>query len=233
MADQAALLRVFADYARTISARYDIGTVLYRLTDQVVDVLDVDGAGVSLDDHGRLRFVTATDDRVVTVEERQIAVSAGPCHDAHRSGEVVTSADLTVESRWQEYTPVALEEGCRAVAGIPMRAGERSIGALNLYRYEPVEWRADDLQVAQVLTDMASGYIVNAEVISESLQLSTQLQTALDSRIVIEQAKGVLAERRHIAPAEAFRVLRAYARGANRKLHDVASDVVNGDLDPM
>jgi GAF domain-containing protein len=231
MTDQHALIRSFADYARTLSVRYDIGDVLYRLTDQVVEVLDVEGAGVSLaDDKGDLRFVTATDERIVRVEERQVTAKQGPCHDAFTSGDRVTSADLDTEPRWPDYTQEARAQGCRAVAGIPLLAGDQRLGALNLYSLRQREWPADELDIAQVLADMATGYIINARLLSESERVNAQLQHALNSRIVIEQAKGILAERHGVDPAAAFEQLRTYARGHNTKIHDVARAVVEGTL---
>jgi GAF domain-containing protein len=231
MTDQQALIRAFADYARTISGRYDISDVLYRLTDQVQEVLDIDGAGVSLGNaDGGLRFVTATDERISHVEERQVTAGQGPCHDAFVSGDRVTSADLAAEKRWPAYTSEALSHDCRAVAGIPMLAGGQRLGALNLYVRRPREWPADELDIAQVLADMATGYIINARTLSETEQVSAQLQHALDSRIVIEQAKGILAERHRIDPATAFDRLRRYSRSHNRKVHDVARAIVEGTL---
>ena len=230
MADQTALIRAFADFARTIAKPYEIGDVLYRLTDQAVAVLDVDAAGVSLDDAGELKFVTATDDRVVVIEERQVEVAEGPCYDAYRSADVVTSADLSAEERWPEYTPITLQQGCLSVAGIPMVAADTPIGALNLYRYSPGEWPADELGIARVLADMASGYIINARTLSARDRLAAQLQHALSSRIIIEQAKGVLGERTRTSPEEAFNVMRSYARRNGRKLHDVAQEIVDRAL---
>ena len=230
MVDQAALIRSFADYARTLSSPYDIGDVLYRLTDQVTEVLAVDGAGVSLgDSDGTLRFVTATDERITRIEERQVNAGQGPCHDAFTSGDQVTSADLAREDRWPAYAPVAAREGCAAVAGIPMMAGDRRIGAVNLYSRTPREWPADAMEIAQVLADMASGYVINAQTLTEAQRLNSQLQHALDSRIIIEQAKGTLAERHGISASAAFDRLRQHARARNRKLHEVAQAVVGGD----
>jgi GAF domain-containing protein len=232
MTDQQALIRAFADYARTLARRYDIGEVLYRLTDQVVEILDVDGAGVSIADHGRLRFVTATDEDIAQIEERQVDLGQGPCHDAYTSGDRVTSADLSVEARWPDYTGTALRVGCRAVAGIPMLTGEQRVGALNLYVRRPREWPADELDIAQVLADMATGYIINARTLTEADRTTVQLQHALDSRIIVEQAKGVLAERHRITPAAAFERLRRHARHRNTKVHDVARQVIDAGLDP-
>ena len=231
MTDQSALLRAFADYARTLLRNYDIGEVLYRLTDQVVEILGVDGAGVFIADTGDiLQFLTATDDRVAHVEEAQIDIGEGPCHDAYRSGDRVTSADLTSDDRWPRYRPAALGRGFRAVAGIPMVAEDQRIGALNLYHRTPREWPADHLEVAHVLADMTTGYVVNARTLSAQRELTTQLQHALDSRIVIEQAKGILAERHTTDPSSAFQMLRLHARSRNLKLHEIARRVVDGSL---
>lgn len=231
MAHQAALNKAFADYARTIARRYEIGEVLYRLTDQVVEVLDVDGAGVSLADHDkRLQFVTATDEAVSAVEERQATLREGPCHDAYLNDERVTCADLRADERWPKYTPGVLEQGLRAVAGIPMVVDDQRIGALNLYAGHAREWDGEDLETAQLLADMATGYIVNARVLTEREELNRQLQHALDSRVVIEQAKGIVAERHDLDTAAAFRKIRSHARSENRNLHLVARDIVERTL---
>jgi len=231
MPDQAALNRVFAQYARTIVGRYDIGDLLYQLTDHVLSVLDVSGAGVCLaDTDGQLQFVAASDQFVVTVEQSQVQASEGPCHDAYRSGQPVIVADLNRVDCWPVYTPVAIKVGCQAVIGLPMRVDERCIGALNVYSDQPREWSDEDIQAAQLLADMASGYIINLRQFEQARQLAAQLQTALDSRVVIERAVGILAERHHLGIAEAFEVLRGYARRNNRKLHEVAGAVIEGTV---
>ncbi|HVL97803.1 MAG TPA: GAF and ANTAR domain-containing protein [Egibacteraceae bacterium] len=231
MADQSALNRAFADYARTIARRYEIGDALYRLTDQVVDILGVDGAGVSLADRDEvLQFVSATDEQVTIVEEHQAGTGEGPCHDAYMKGEQVTSTDLTVDTRWPVYTPVAVEQGLRAAAGIPMVVEGERIGALNLYTESAREWPTDELEIAQLLADMATGYIVNARNLAESEKLASQLQHALDSRVVIEQAKGVVAERHGLSTADAFLRLRQHARSHSSRLHDVASAIIDGEM---
>jgi GAF domain-containing protein len=227
MADQSALRRAFADYARTMACRYEIGDVLYRLTDQIVEVLGVSGAGVSLGDaHGALQFVTATDQLVTRAEEGQIGAREGPCHDAFHSGDAVTVADLAADERWPVFRRVALEAGMRAVAGIPMLVEDQRVGAVNIYSATPREWPADDIADARLLADMATGYIVNARTLTESEERARQLQHALDSRVVVEQAKGVIAERHGITPAAAFTLLRNHARSNNAKLHDVARAVL-------
>lgn len=230
MVEQATLLRVFADYARTIAGRYDVTDVLDRLTHQIVAVLDVQAVGALLagqDD--RLRFATASDDDAAAVEEHQVAVGQGPCHDAYRTSQRVVVADLD-DQRWPDYAPVVLARGYRAVAGIPMASVGHRIGALDLYRRVPDDWSSDELEVAQVLADMATGYIINARVLTEQQRVTAQLEHALESRVVIEQAKGLLAERHGVDPPAAFELLRAHARDHNRQLSEVARAVVEGSL---
>lgn len=200
---------------------------MYRLTDQATEVLKLDGAGVSLaDTDGRLQFVSATDERVVRIEEQQILTGQGPCQDAFASGQKVVCADLNSEDRWPDYRGEALTEGCQAVAGIPMFAHDTGIGALNIYKNQPRVWSAEDLQVAQVLAQMATGYVKNLRLLTESQQMSTQLTHALQSRIIIEQAKGVIAEREAITPHDAFERIRHHSRGRQLRVHDVARAVV-------
>lgn len=232
MADDAVVLRVLMDYVRITGGHYEVGEVLYGLVDHLMAALDADGAGVCLaDDDGRLEFIAASDERVVTIERQQVQVGEGPCHDAHRDARVVTVADLEDHDGWPCYRPVALAEGCRAVAGIPLIVGDTCIGALNLYRTEPTEWDDRDLEIAGVLALTATGYIVNARRVAEATQLSEQLQHALQSRVVIEQAKGILGERHGLSPAEAFTHLRGFARSHRMSIHALAGAVVAGGLD--
>lgn len=234
MTDAARLRALVSEYARTTLGRYEIGDVLYRLTDQSLGLLGVDGTGVSLgDETGTLRFLTATGDTVVRVEEKQVSSQAGPCHEAFRSGEQVVVEDLAKldHDRWGDYPEFALAQGCVSVAGIPMIIDGRTIGALDVYRTHAGPWADETLEDAQLVADMASGYIVNDRTLAESRVLAQQLQRALDSRIAIEQAKGILAERHGTDVAAAFQLLRSHARAGNERLHAVAEAVVEGRLD--
>jgi GAF domain-containing protein len=232
MAEQAVLNRALSEFTRTIIRRYDIGDVLYQLTDQAAEILDVAGAGVCLmTGDGRLRFVTATDDMVTEVEGHQIEAAEGPCHDAARTGQAVIVPDLNTEQRWPDYTAAAIKAGCQSVAGLPLHVEDRSVGALNVYHVQPWDWPAEDIATAQILADMASGYILNARELEQSKQLATQLQHALDSRVVVEQAKGVIAARAGIPTDEAFQRLRRHARDRGARVHDVARAVVSGELE--
>lgn len=231
MTDHSALERAFREYARALLGPYDVGRVLYRLTDQVVEVLGIDGAGVSIAGDDGLEFLTATDERIVRIEEHQIGIGQGPCQDAFRTGRPTTSDDLESERRWPDFTPFAIEVGCRSLGGVPMPAGERTIGAIDLYSFEPRRWSEEELDAAQLLADMAAGYVLNARELDETRKLSTQLQHALDTRIVIEQAKGIIVARNGLDMAQAFARLRDHARSNRRPVHDVARDVVDGGLE--
>jgi GAF domain-containing protein len=225
--DDTALRDAVRAYARRIASTYELGDVLYSVTDMSLQVLGCDGAGISVGDpDGRLRFVTATEQGVVRIEEEQALAQEGPCFEAYETGELVVTPDLGNESRWERYRSTAVDEGFRAVAGVPMLVEDVRIGAMNLYHSQPHEWSQEELEVAQVLADMASGYIANHRTLTESRRLNEQLQKALDSRVVIEQAKGVLAARHDLHIDDAFQHLRARARSASRKLHDVAREVV-------
>lgn len=233
MVDRTALHRALTEFVRASVVGYGIGDMLYRLTDEVVTVLGCEGAGVSLGDAtGSLRFVTATDDHIVRIEEEQVRDQQGPCHDAYKTGELVVVADLTdVKGRWPDYYEVASANGCRAVLGVPMGVGTTTFGALNVYQRQVHAWRDEELEVAQLLAEMASGYILNLRRLTTAQQSAGQLQAALDSRVVIEQAKGIIATRRDVDVATAFDLLRQHARDHNRKIHDVANEVISGDLD--
>ncbi len=230
MIDHEALQRAFGEYARALLGPYDIGRVLYRLTDHVVEVLDVDGAGVSLAGDDGLAFVTATDERTMRVEEHQAEIAEGPCHEAFDSLAPVTCDDLAADGRWKGFTPLAVEQGYGAIAGLPMPARDRAIGALDIYRDHPHAWSDEELHVAQLLADMAAGYVINARQLHETRELSEQLQRALDSRVVIEQAKGIIAAKNDVDVADAFERLRSHARSERRSLHEVAREVVERDL---
>lgn len=233
MVDHDALLRTYEHYAKALLGEQPIGDLLYRLVDQVVDVLGVDGAAVSVAEDGEpLSLVAATDGAVAGVEARQLEAGRGPCWEAFEAGDPVVVDDLASETRWDDWCELARNAGFSAVAGIPMPVAERRIGALDLYHRAVHAWTSEELRVAQVLADTASGYIVNTTELTRSRTLADQLQRALDSRVIVEQAKGVLVERRGVSPDEAFGVLRTYARSHSMRLHEVCRQVVEEQLRP-
>lgn len=233
MADQKLLAQALSEFARTLTRGFAISDVLNDLAGRVTAVLGIDGAGVSVQDSGRLHFVTALDERYAALERAQEAGQAGPCVDAWCSGQPVIVADLRETSYgWNGYAQAAREAGIVALASIPMRRDGQSIGALDLYSTTRREWSADDLRAARILADMATSYVVNASELNRQRRINEQLKEALDSRIVIEQAKGALAAERGISVDEAFEVLRRHARSHSANLRKVADAVVRLGLRP-
>ncbi len=231
MANPELLLQVLSDFARTLSGRYSIGDVLAQLTENVTAVLDVTGAGVSiLDEENQLRFVTASSDALIPAERQQEHLQEGPCIDASQQGDVVLSADLDQEVRWPELLPTLRSAPFRSVVAIPLVSEDRRLGSLNIYDERARQWSDGEVRVARVLADMAVGYVVNASQLEQAERTREQLQEALASRIVIEQAKGMLANANSVTIDDAFARLRRYARNERRPLREVASAVVESRL---
>lgn len=231
MVDQSRMHDALRRFVGILGDRYEIGEVLYQLTDQTVAVVGCDGAGVAIRNGGTLQFVTATDEPISRIEQHQIDTGQGPCQEAFDTGRVATSGELDAESRWPDYRRQAVELGARAVVGIPMVAREETIGALNLYWFDSHEPTKAELDAAGLLAEMAAAYIANLVVLTNAERLNKQLHTALESRVVIEQAKGIIAEQTGLEPAAAFERLRSHARSTQRRLHQVAAEVVAGELE--
>lgn len=228
MVDQRLLHRMLAHFARTLVQRYAVGDVLYELSEHVLAVLGIEAAGVSLDDGtGRLRFATAINEASAHMEQAQERAQAGPCIEAFREGKVVLVPDLGREAeRWPEFAETAFAEGFHSMAAIPMPLEGHRLGALNLYRMRAHEWQEDEIEAASLFADMATSYVVNAGELERTRVSVAQLERALESRIVIEQAKGVIAAEREVSVDKAFEILRAHARNHHANLHEVAEAVV-------
>jgi GAF domain-containing protein len=227
------LLESLERFATTLTGGYGVGDVLHDLTAEITDVLDLTGAGVTLVHDGRQRFVTAAVDAIARLERVQEDHQRGPCVDAVTTARAMTVSDLddgAISHRWPDYADAARTAGIRAVAGIPMLAEGSAVGAVNLYGKEPTNWSAEDLRVAAVFANIATGYLVHASAAQQHQRTTEQLQQALSTRVVIEQAKGVLATQHDIGVDEAFLLLRTHARIHRARLHDVARAVVDGDL---
>jgi GAF domain-containing protein len=206
---------------------------LNDLVEGVKRVLGATAAGVSLIDGDRMKFAAATDERVSVLERLQEETQVGPGVEARHTRQVVLVEDLThVPQRWGEFSLRAAEVGVAAVAGIPMRLNGTEVGGLDVYDDQPRAWSAQDVRGARLLADITTGYVANAIRLDKARVTVEQLQGALDSRVVIEQAKGVLAGERKISVEEAFQILRAHARSHNASLRSVAEAVVNLRLRP-
>lgn len=232
MVDHTQLQVALTEFVGVLVRRYDIGRVLHQLTDHCVAVLDCEGAGVALRNGGSLRFAAATDPVVTRIEERQITAHEGPCQDAYAAGGATISPDLGDEERWPDYRQLACEEGIRAVAGVPLIVDQTTrLGGLSLYWRQVHTPTEDELAAGRLLADMAAAYITNLRSLADAEQLNSQLQEALDSRVVIEQAKGIIEERHHLDPQAAFERLQDYARPRNQRIYDIAQDIIAGRSD--
>ncbi|HAM27167.1 MAG TPA: transcriptional regulator [Microbacteriaceae bacterium] len=228
------LVDTFVTLADTLVAGYDVVDLLQTLVEACADLLDASAAGLMLaDKSGNLAVVASTSERSRLVEIMQLRFGLGPCVEAFTTGVVVEVDDLeTGTARWPEFREEALAQGFRSVHAIPLRLRGSVIGTLNLFRNEPGLLTPEDASVAQGLADVATIGILHERTLRENSVAKEQLQHALDSRVVIEQAKGVIAQTREVDMDAAFSILRAYARNNNLNLHDVAARVVNRTVTP-
>lgn len=230
---EARVVEALVALASTLTEDYDVGELLDRLMGQCLDLVDVDQAGLLLESpQGELELVASTSEGVGFVEVMQLAAGDGPCIEAFRSGRDVEVPDLpAVAPRWPEVVAAAEREGILGVHAVPLRVGERTIGTMGLFRSQRGGLDAGDAAIARALADMGSIAILQGRALHESSVVNEQLQRALDSRVVIEQAKGVVAASRGIGVEEAFGLLRSYARDTNQPLRDVARAVAERRLE--
>ncbi|MEC3918811.1 GAF and ANTAR domain-containing protein [Nocardia sp. CDC160] len=229
--DSAALLKALARFARLLPTEYDVPSALDELVDGLTRVLGLAGAGVSLESEDGLKFITAPNEQIAEIERTQERTGEGPCAEAFERGQPVIVADLSSHAgEWPQYCAAAAQHSIVAAAGVPMMVGEHKVGVTNLYDSRRRDWTTDEMEAARVLADMATGYAVNADKRRQMQQLTEQLDYALKSRIVIEQAKGIIANVHGIGPDEAFVLIRRYARNKQARLHAIASAIVEAGL---
>lgn len=239
MAREAILARTFVELADTLVADFDVVELLTMLTDRCVDVLDVGAAALMLvAPEGDLRLMASSSDTMRALEVFELQAHEGPSMDCYGTGQPVVNQDLaTVNGRWPRFAPEALAAGFHAVHAVPMRLRGSVLGALSLFHTEPGEMDQTNVDVAQALADVATIAILQHRAALEAQVLNDQLNHALNTRIVIEQAKGMVAERAGLDMQQAFSALRNHARNHNLRLADVAREVIGGtlatsDLDP-
>jgi transcriptional regulator with GAF, ATPase, and Fis domain len=224
------LSETFVELTDTMVAGFDVIDFLHVLTDRSVQLLGVSAAGLLLaDPRGELRVVAASSEAVRLLELFQLQNDQGPCLDCFRSGRPVAAADLAAAgARWPRFAPAARQAGFGAVQALPMRLREQVIGALNLFGAGAGALAPADIRVGQALADVATISLLHERSMRHSDTLNEQLQAALNSRVVIEQAKGKLAERLGVDMEEAFSLLRDRARTSNLRLSDLARAFIDG-----
>jgi hypothetical protein len=227
--------RAFVSLADTLVDEYDVIELLNRLAGFSVQLLPADAAGIVLGDARReLRAVAASDEAAHIMELLQLQSDQGPCLECFQSAAPVRVADLAeAADRWPTFVAAVMQRGdFRSVHALPLRLRGRAIGALNLFGGVPGPLPELDLALGQALADVATIGILQERAIRRGEVLNEQLQSALNHRVIIEQAKGVLAQYGGLAPADAFDRLRRHARSRNLKLTNVARRIVDKELDP-
>ena len=231
MAREQDLLAAFVEFADTFVDDYDVVEFLHRLAERCVELVDVSEAGIMLADRdGTLHYIASSSERMHLIELFELQHDEGPCLDAYRPESRCTPPSDDANTRWPRFAPHAREVGFQSVSALPMRLRTDVIGALNLFSTTPEPLSPEDQQVAQALADIATIGILQERALSDGHVVTSQLQGALKSRVLIEQAKGMVAEHNHVSIDDAFKLLRGYARTNNRLLRQTANDIIDGTL---
>ncbi len=229
MSRESDVVAAFVELAETMVGGSDLMEFLHLLSKRAVTLLAVDSAGVMLaDEHDRLRAIGASNEDTHLLEMFSLQSQEGVCIDVFRQGTVEQTSMAGTTDRWPNFSPLAMSHGYGWVCGVPLRHGTEILGAMNLFRKVDEPLGDSDVRLAQALADVATVALLQRRETVQARRRAAQLQEALDSRVLIEQAKGVLAERLGTEPDEAFAYLRGQARDSNRKLRDVAHEIVHG-----
>lgn len=215
------------DLGRLRFGATDVDAAMHEIVHTTHKIFGVDGAGLMLSDaEQHLRNVAVSDDRMAHLEELQVDHHEGPCIDAFQDKELVASEDLSAEKRWPLFTPVAVQRGLHAVLASPIPYNRQAVGVVAVVSAAPRPWSPEGELALVAFTDLAALLIATALQGEQRSALATQLQQALDARVVIEQAKGVLIARDGVSPRQAYERIRADARSERRRLVEVAADIV-------
>lgn len=227
------LAEVFVELADTLVEEFDVVEFLQVLTERCVELVDTDAAGLMLDDQrGNLQVVAYTHESARLLELFELQREEGPCLDCFATGQVIANIDLDdAESRWPVFAEAAREVGFTMSHALPLRLRRQVIGALNLFTIAPRPLSADHIAVAQGMADVATIGLLHERAMRDQVVLSEQLQTALHSRVAIEQAKGILSAQSGTDVATAFQLMRTSARRSGTPLTEVATAVIDGSLD--
>jgi GAF domain-containing protein len=231
---EALLARTFVEAADTLVTDFDVVDFLTTLAGRCVELFDASEAGLMLADRdGGLQVAASSSRSMNHLELFELQHDEGPCIDCYRAGKATESENLRDDlHRWPSFGAEALQAGFHSAYALPLRLRSTTIGSLNLLRTEPGALAQDDRVAAQSLADVATIGILHHRAVDDAHLLADQLQHALNSRVVIEQAKGVLAQLGDIKVDDAFSLIRRYARNHNVRLGDVCRSIVNRTLSP-
>jgi GAF domain-containing protein len=226
------LISAFVSLADSLKSAHDVVDTMDVLVQSSTSFTSAEAGGILLAAaDGQLHVVASTSERASDVEEAQLGSNEGPCLDAFRTGESVEVANIAdEESRWPDFTAAATARGFRAAHATPLRLRNHALGGINLFAVQAGELSNRDTVLVQAMADIATISIVQAQLREKSATINDQLQRALDSRILIEQAKGVLSERHNIGMEGAFAMIRNHARSTSSKLTSVAEQVIQRRL---
>ena len=227
------LAETLVGLADTLVTDFDVVDLLSTLAERITEVISATDVGFVLADPlGRLHVMAASTERVRLLDLFEVQSSEGPCLDCYTHGRGIVNVDLEQAGpTWPHFTPMAREAGYRTVHAFPMSLRDHVIGAVNIFHATPVAVAEHDLHLVQALADMATIALLQERAVRRATEVAEQLDHALNSRIVIEQAKGAISERAQVDVDLAFGWLRGYARSHNRRLAEVAAEIVSRLLD--
>jgi transcriptional regulator with GAF, ATPase, and Fis domain len=233
MVNQQRLVSAFIELADTLVDTFDVMEFLDALVDLSVELLDVDAAGLMLvDQQGRLQQMAASRQDSELLDLFELQTQEGPCLDCYETGAPVVNVGAAEGAvRWPTFFPAVLNAGYTSVHAIPLRLREQVIGAINLFVRSERDLTEDDLALGRGLADMATIGLLQERAVHQQQILAEQLQGALTSRVRVEQAKGMVAERQNIEVAVAFNIIRSHARRQGRPLAEVAAEIIDGTID--
>ena len=219
---------VMAEAVRTLTSDFDFLDLAHQLTVSTTRLLRAEAAGVMLEDGaGHLQVLSASDEDTRLLEAFELQREEGPCYECWRSGAIVTAPDILAGGRWPRFVEEARALGFVSAAAVPLRLRARVVGALNVFWVSPRTVTTDDLDAAQALADVAAVGLVQQRLARESSVVAEQLETALHARATVEQAKGIIAAKAHVAIDAAFGILEAYSSETGQSIVGVAQDVVD------
>lgn len=229
------LVRAFVDLADTLVSDFDVTEVLYTLVERLMRLFEVAGVGLMLaDDEGRLAVVASSGEKARIIELLELQQKQGPCFDAFATGRYILSEDFEADRvRWPDIIDEAVAAGYSAVHAVPMRLRDQVIGALNIFEASPRKLTEEDIPVVRGMAEIATIAILQSRAMNQVRETADQLQVALRTRVVLEQAKGMLSQGSGVTVEESFALIRKYARDRGMRLAEVARMVVEGEIEPQ